>query len=152
MIRLPAAGGCRCGKCRYHFDATPFVSYTCHCRECQKITGTAFLTCMQIPAEALIISSGKLSIDQRTADSGNLLRTNFCQLCSSTLFAENSARPRVCTIHVGSLDHPEEVEVSAHIWIKQKLPWVALPLHHRIFQSSGNWRSDYARDLSRYEG
>jgi hypothetical protein len=130
MIRLPAAGGCRCGKCRYHFDATPFVSYTCHCRE----------------------SSGKLSIDQRTADSGNLLRTNFCQLCSSTLFAENSARPRVCTIHVGSLDHPEEVEVSAHIWIKQKLPWVALPLHHRIFQSSGNWRSDYARDLSRYEG
>ena len=150
MISLSATGGCRCGACRYHFDAIPFVCYTCHCKECQKITGSAFLTCMQIPAETLKISSGKLSFAQRTADSGNVLQTNFCHLCSSTLFAENSARPRVRTLHVGSLDHPENVEVNAHIWVKQKLPWVTLPPQHRVYQGPGDWRADYAKDPSRY--
>ena len=43
------------------------------------------------------------------------------------MYAKNSARPFVVTLHVGSLDKPEKVEVNAHIWLKQKLSWVEIP-------------------------
>ena len=150
MIELPAVGGCRCGECRYTFNDLPFVSYTCHCKACRKLTGSAFLTCAQLPKESLRITSGSPVFNERTSESGNTLRTFFCKNCGSTLYAENSARPRVSTLHVGSLDQPEDLEVTAHIWVKRKLHWVSLPSEHRIFQQAGDWRQDYERDPERY--
>ena len=105
---------------------------------------------MQIPTESLKLTSGEPSISQRTADSGNILQTYFCDHCSSTLFAENSARPRVRTLHVGTLDEPDLVEVKAHIWVMGKLPWVQLRPQDRIYQEAGAWREDYVRDPGRY--
>ncbi len=89
-------------------------------------------------------------MSRRTADSGNILQTYFCDRCSSTLFAENSVRPRVRTLHVGTLDEPDRVEVKAHIWVKGKLPWVQLRSEDRVYQEAGDWREDYVRDPDRY--
>ncbi len=75
----------------------------------------------------------------------------FCSACSSTLFCQNSARPRIRTVFIGTLDHPTNVEVSAHIWLKRKLPWVTLPVAHRQFEASADWTADYAGDLARYK-
>lgn len=150
MSKLTATGGCRCAECRYILDGVPFVSYGCHCKECQKLTGSAFLMCMQIPAESLKLISGSPSISQRKADSGNILQTYFCGRCSSTLFAENSARPCVRTLHIGTLDEPDRVEVKAHIWVKNKLPWVQLRSQDRVYQEAGDWIQDYATDPERY--
>ena len=150
MLNLPLNGGCQCGACRYTVSAKPFVAYTCHCKECQKLTASAFLTCMQVAAESVDVHSGLPQTNLRIADSGNELTTHFCGDCGSTLYIENSARPRVRTVHIGTLDNPSEVEVTAHIWVKSKLPWVELPAAHRIFPGPGDWRADYASDPSRY--
>lgn len=150
MLMVPASGGCQCGTCAYTLGAQPYVAYTCHCTECQKLTSSAFLCCMQVPAESVNVTRGAPATHERIADSGNVLHTWFCSSCGSTLFADNSARPRVRTIHVGSLEHPESVKVNAHIWVKRKLPWVELPMHHRTFHEAGDWIEDYAQDLSRY--
>ena len=150
MIELPAEGGCRCAACRYVVTALPFVAYTCHCKECQKLTASAFLTCMQIPSERLAVSAGRPSSDRRVSEAGNTLVTYFCGDCGSTLYTENSARPRVRTLHVGTLDHAERVDVSAHIWVDRKLPWVKLPDGHRAFARAGDWTQHYANDPSRY--
>lgn len=151
MLEIPTSGTCQCGGCAYTVEAQPYVAYTCHCAECQKLTSSAFLTCMQVPAESVNIVAGRTITRQRKADSGNILKTWFCPSCGSTLFAENSARPRVRTVHVGSLTHPEQVEVCAHIWAKRKLPWVTLPEKHRIYDEAGDWTEHYARDPSRYK-
>ena len=95
VLDLPATGGCRCGACRYSFDSAPFVAYTCHCRDCQKLTGSAFLTCLHIAAEALELTAGESVVDERPTDSGNLVRTHFCLRCGGSLYARNSARPRM---------------------------------------------------------
>jgi len=149
-LPLPAHGGCQCGECRYELSADPYVAYTCHCRACQKLTASAFLSCMQIPIEGFKPSRGTPESRSRTADSGNVLNTAFCGKCGSTLYIDNSARPRVRTVHIGSLDNPDHVEVTAHIWVKRKLPWVILPASHRIFEAAGNWTQDYLADPSRY--
>ena len=150
MLDLPMSGGCQCGACRYTIDTEPFVAYTCHCRACQKLTASAFLTCMQVAAERVEVHTGLPQTHLRIADSGNELTTHFCGSCGSTLFIENSARPRVRTVHVGTLDDPPQIEVTAHIWTKRKLPWVELPKGHRVFDGPGDWRADYVSDPSRY--
>ncbi len=87
---------------------------------------------------------------ERVADSGNVLQTWFCAECGSTLFARNSSRPLVRTVHVGTLECAEEVEIAAHIWVKRKLPWVSIPETHRSFEGAGDWSEEYANDPSRY--
>jgi len=105
---------------------------------------------MQVPAEGLSIQAGAPVRNRRVADSGNVLDTWFCPTCGSSLYAQNSARPRVRTVHVGTLVRPEAEEVTAHIWVKRRLPWVVIPGSHRVFEGPGNWTADYARDPTRY--
>jgi hypothetical protein len=150
VLVLPVHGGCQCGECRYHVDVQPFVAYACHCTACQRLTASAFLLCMQVAAERVTVTAGAPEQHLRVAESGNHLVTSFCAACGSTLFAQNSARPRVRTVHVGTLDRPGDVAISAHIWVKRKLPWVLLPESHRVFEGPGDWSEDYAGDPGRY--
>ena len=151
MLKPPFQGGCQCGSVRYACAAPPFVSYTCHCLECQRLTSSAFATCIQVPAEALRLLRGQPAERTRTADSGNRLTTSFCVSCGSALFAASSARPRLRTIFTGTLDDASSVEVTAHIWTKRRLAWIALPAGHRIFPEAADWRPDYVGDPSRLD-
>jgi hypothetical protein len=152
MLSVPFEGGCQCSAVRFRCEAAPYVSYTCHCRECQHVTSSAFATCIQVPAEALAVIAGTPSSFEREADSGNRVVTSFCGACGSALFVANRARPRLRTIYVGTLDRSVDVDVRAHIWTCRRLPWVVLPPGHRAFPEAGDWRPDYAGDPTRLEG
>lgn len=148
MLEVPFEGGCQCGAVTFHCTARPYVSYTCHCRACQRLTSSAFATCIQVPAEAFSVR-GPLASREREADSGSRPTTSFCSVCGSAIYSANSARPRLRSIYVGTLERAEDVDVDAHIWTKRRLPWVVLPPGHRDFPEAGDWRSDYAGDPSR---
>ena len=150
MLELPANGSCQCGECRYSVSAPAYVAYACHCTECQRLSSSAFASLMHVPSESVELTGGSPATRERTADSGNVLETWFCSSCGSTLFARNSSRPRVRTIHIGTLEHAERVEIEAHIWVKGKWPWVEVPKSHRVFEGAGDWSEDYADDPSRY--
>ena len=150
MISLPASGQCQCGQVQYTLKEQPYVAYTCHCKACRQLTSSAFTLCAQVPAEALAITAGSPRQRVRIAESGNGLTTSFCAHCGSALFAQNSARPRIKTIFAGTLDQDTSLNVSAHIWTSHKFPWVQLPVGHRVFETHGDWTSDYALDPSRY--
>ena len=152
MLKVPFEGGCQCGAIRYRCTAPPYVQYTCHCRACQRLTSSAFATAIQVPAEAFSIQEGTVLTRDRTADSGNRLTTAFCGTCGSVLYSANSARPRLRSIYVGTLDTAADVDVSAHIWTKMRWPWVLIPEGHRVFAEAGDWRPDYAEDPTRLEG
>ena len=74
----------------------------------------------------------------------------FCGACGSTLFCQNSARPRIRTVFVGTLDDPLEIDVEAHIWLKRKLPWLVVPSGHRKYEGPGDWTENYHDDPERY--
>lgn len=150
-LALPLPGRCQCHAVSYECSGLPFVAYACHCRECQRLSSSAFNTCMQVAAEKVRIVSGAPRLRERTADSGNVLATLFCADCGSALFSQNSARPAIRTIYVGTLEDARSIEISAHIWVSRKLPWVILPAHHRTFDAGGDWTADYAADIGRYK-
>jgi len=113
------------------------------------MTASAFATCIQVPAEAFAMTRGVPRTRERISHDGNRLTIHFCGACGSALFMANSARPRLRTLLVGTLDRPEDVQVSAHIWTSRRLPWVVLPENHRLFEEDGDWAPDYAADPAR---
>jgi hypothetical protein len=128
------------------------VSYTCHCDECKKLTASAFATLIQLPFEAIQFRAERFATSSRACDSGNTLAIYRCASCQSPLFLRNSARPGIGTVLVGALQHPEAIAVDAHIWTKRKLPWVAFPANHEVYDFAGDWRSRYRNDPGRLEG
>ena len=149
MIELPAAGACQCQATTISVTTPGYVAYTCHCRACQRLSASAFMTCMQVAAEGVTVTRGTPLTFARPTDSGNTLYVTYCGQCSSALFANNSARPRIATIFAGCLQDLASLPVDAHIWLRYKLPWVSVPASHRLFDGAGDWREDYADDLAR---
>ena len=69
-MKLPQTGGCQCGALRYAITASPNLAYTCHCTDCQRLTGSAFSTGLVVAAEAFSLTQGETRPFQRTTDSG----------------------------------------------------------------------------------
>jgi hypothetical protein len=55
-MKIPFTGGCMCGNIRYECTAEPIVMGNCHCRDCQRATGTAFAAAMLVPLHAVTIT------------------------------------------------------------------------------------------------
>jgi hypothetical protein len=68
----PIEGGCACGKVRYRLEAPPFAVHACHCRHCQKESGSSYQLNYGIETEKLTFTSGKddLVVVMKPGDSG----------------------------------------------------------------------------------
>lgn len=120
-------GGCACGAVRYRLrPGFRMKPYACHCTDCQKRTGSAFSEHMLVMRSDIDVV-GDLDEGQVTQPSGAVVTLVGCPLCRSRLFGENSTRPGVATLRVGSLDNARAFPPAAHFWIKSKQPWIALP-------------------------
>ena len=71
-MNLPQTGGCQCGKIRYEITEAPQLVYTCHCTDCQRITGSAFSLRVALPQAAFRLTAGEPRALQRMPDSGRL--------------------------------------------------------------------------------
>jgi len=69
-MNLPQTGGCQCGKIRYEITESPQSVYACHCRDCQRLTSSAFSMRVVVPETAFKLSGVEPRGLQRLADSG----------------------------------------------------------------------------------
>ncbi len=138
-MAAPFSGGCACGALRYTCASEPYVSYACHCTECQKRTGGAFGTSVMVPADGVTLE-GTPKEHHRTADSGNTITCLFCGACGTTVMAVNSARTHVRVIFAGTLDDPSWVPMLANIWTGSAMPWVSLSPEIENFPAAPDFR------------
>lgn len=117
----PYHGGCRCGAVRYVAKGAPLNVRVCHCRTCQKATGSAFLV-RAVFAKAVVEVSGRV---ERSASSPRLNRS-FCPKCGAPLFAEPLDRPQFLAVTTASLDDPGALPPEMHIWVEDKVDWLKL--------------------------
>ncbi len=80
-------GGCLCGAVRYSGEAEPVFAGVCHCRDCQKFTGSAFGAMVVVPKEALTID-GALKTFTSLGGSGKPILRHFCPECGSSIAEE----------------------------------------------------------------
>ena len=102
-------GGCLCGAIRYECSARPLMAGNCHCRDCQRSSGSAFVAVMVVPAATLKIE-GPAKYYESKADSGNNFARGFCPECGAPLFGKSTGDPRLAMVAAASLDDPSQFQ------------------------------------------
>jgi hypothetical protein len=123
VTRMIRTGGCLCGAVRYEVTGDPIFSSQCHCRDCQRSSGSAYVATMRIPATGFRITRGTPRLYVKKADSGNQVTRAFCGDCGSPLYSKVSAHPERVGLRPTSLDDPSEFRPEADIFTKSAQPW-----------------------------
>ena len=120
-------GGCACGALRYRMHAAPMFVHCCHCKDCQRQTGTAFVLNALIEADRIELESGSPTPHTMPTDSGRPHTVFRCPDCGTAVWSEYGGLKTLRFIRVGTLDDPTELPPDVHIYIRSKLPWITLP-------------------------
>lgn len=115
-------GSCRCGKVTYSTSADPVFVGVCHCRSCQKSTGTAFASVVAVPTASLTVTGTTTRFDD-TGDSGQPTHREFCPNCGSTVTQAADVMAGISMIGVGTLDDPGGVKPGMQIYCDSALSW-----------------------------
>jgi hypothetical protein len=127
-------GGCACGAVRYQLLSAPMFVNCCHCRDCQRQTGSAFVINAVIESDRIALLSGEPEPIAVPTDSGRPHDIYRCGHCHTALWSDYGRRPPLRFVRVGTLDNPAALPPNAHIFTRSKLPWVELPKSVPEFQ------------------
>lgn len=120
-------GGCACGAVRYRLASGPMIVHCCHCTDCQRQVGSAFVINAVIETDRIEVQSGKLKPTRMPTDSGRVHDVYRCAECGTSLWSDYGGRPWLRFVRVGTLDDPSAMPPDAHIFTRSKLPWVRIP-------------------------
>ena len=120
-------GGCACGAVRYRLGSAPMFVHCCHCRDCQRQTGSAFVLNALIETDRISLLSGEPALVAVPTDRGRPHEIYRCPACQTALWSDYGGRPALRFVRVGTLDDPTSLAPDVHIFTRSKLPWVRLP-------------------------
>ena len=114
-------GGCECGRVRYRVEGEPIFVNCCHCRQCQKLSGSAFAMNAMIEREHVHVIMGSEELE----DGAGQAR---CPACRTLLWGTHRFfGDQILFLRVGTLDEGERIAPGAHFFVRSKHPWVTLP-------------------------
>jgi hypothetical protein len=118
-------GGCSCGQVRYQLLDKPMRVHCCHCTDCQRHTGSAFVMNAIIETSAIKILRGKLQAVPVPRASGphDIYR---CPKCKVALWSVYGGYSEIRFVRVGTLDRPRAIKPDIHIYTETKVPWLKL--------------------------
>ena len=118
-------GGCSCGAVRYQLTSDPLFVHCCHCLNCQRQTGSAFVVNVLIEADCVEVT-GEPQLVEVPRDDGSTQEIFRCPSCQVALYSTYTYAT-VYFVRAGTLDEPASVSPDVHIFTRSKLPWVTLP-------------------------
>jgi len=125
---FPLGGGCGCRAIRYRMESAPLVVHCCHCRWCQRETGTAFALNAVIESDRVTLLAGAPDLVDTPSSSGRGQKIARCPHCHVALWSHYSGAGWLAKfIRVGTLDDPDRLPPDIHIYTASKQPWVVLP-------------------------
>ncbi|HVA55191.1 MAG TPA: GFA family protein [Gammaproteobacteria bacterium] len=121
-------GGCTCRAVRFRMTGMPLFVHCCHCRWCQRETGSAFALNAMIETERVVLLHGMLEIINTPSNSGMGQKISRCLVCKVALWSNYAdAGDAIRFVRVGSLEDPDHFPPDIHIFTSSKQPWVVLP-------------------------
>ena len=117
-------GGCLCGQINYQFSSEPIAAVHCHCKDCQKATGSGFATVFGLAESDVEIDGlAQLGTFTLTAESGQKVSRQFCTQCGSPLFTLAENNPEFIWIKAGSLDDSNWLIPTYSCWTHSAANW-----------------------------
>lgn len=141
----PAEGGCPCKTVRYRLERSPLVVHCCHCRWCQKESGSAFALNVMIEAKYVTLTSpSEPTIVPTPSESGLGQKMARCPACQFVVWSNyGDSGEFVRFVRAGTLDDPSVAPPSVHIYTSTKQPWVKLddsiPIKEEYYQREEIW-------------
>jgi hypothetical protein len=120
-------GKCACGEVRYRLRSAPMFVNCCHCLDCQRQTGSAFVINMVIETDRIELLTGAPVPIEVPTDSGRPHDIHRCPTCQVALWSDYGRRPALRFVRAGTLLDPSTVMPGAHIYTRSKVPWLRLP-------------------------
>jgi hypothetical protein len=131
---MPLEGGCSCGEVRYRLASEPLITHCCHCLNCQRQTGSAFVINLLIEADRLEVLAGEPHPIDVPRDDGTMQRIYRCPACEVAVYSEYGG-PAVKFVRGGTLDGGAQVDPDVHIYTRSKIAWVTLPESAPTFEA-----------------
>jgi hypothetical protein len=126
LVRDLLEGGCACGEVRYRLASAPLFIHCCHCLNCQRQTGSAFVINLLIESERVELLAGDPQPVDVPRGAGKKQRIFRCPTCQIAIFSRYT-RANIRFIRAGTLDDPSCVTPDVHIYTRSKMGWVVLP-------------------------
>jgi hypothetical protein len=121
-------GGCTCRAIRYRLESAPLFVHCCHCRWCQRETGSAFALNSMIETARVTLLAGEPRLVNTPSASGRGQQIARCPSCQVALWSHyGGAGPKAAFVRVGTLDQPDALPPDIHIFTASKQPWVQIP-------------------------
>jgi hypothetical protein len=121
-------GGCTCAAVRYRMTSKPMFVHCCHCRWCQRESGSSFALNALIEADRVILLTGEPEMVDTPSNSGKGQKIFRCPACRVALWSNYAgAGNAIRFVRVGTLDEPDRLPPDIHIYTGSKQPWVLLP-------------------------
>lgn len=117
---------CSCGQLEVSVRGEPVRISICHCRACQRRTGSPFGAQARYAVGDTEIT-GQSNSWLRTADSGHRIDFHFCPNCGSTVFYLPEEEPELIAIAVGAFADPSFPSPKVSVYESRRHPWVGIP-------------------------
>ena len=119
-------GHCLCGAITYRVDVEPMITANCHCRDCQRQTGTAFSVLVAVPRASLHIDGDIATHTTVGTDTHLNVRRQFCSNCGSPIVSLPDMTPDLAFIKAGTLDDTTMLVPEMDVWCDSAMTWVAM--------------------------
>ena len=124
---MTITGRCLCGAVRYESAGEPLFSLVCHCRDCQRASGSGGVPVLGVPKGSFTFV-GPTKQSKSIGGSGRPSIRNFCSECGSLLFGTPESAPELVTIYAGTLDDPTTFRPQNAIFTSQRPAWATLAM------------------------
>lgn len=140
-------GGCTCRQVRYRMTTKPLFVHCCHCRWCQRETGSAFALNAMIESDRVRLLEGDVEEIDTPSHSGKGQRISRCPRCKVAVWSNYAgAGDAIRFVRVGTLDEPTSLPPDIHIYTASKQPWLELPAdvpaETEYYKASARWPAE----------
>lgn len=132
-MKYPIEGACQCGGVKYQLLAAPLMVIACHCKECQKLSTSAFSITALVDADAVKFQ-GEMVEWSRTADSGNINGAKFCPVCGNRIYHFNPKEPGKIKLKPSNLSDTSIIKPTTHVWVSEKQDWYVIPQGVTVYE------------------
>ncbi|CAH0991962.1 hypothetical protein SIN8267_02077 [Sinobacterium norvegicum] len=117
-------GRCLCGQVHYQINPAAVLSvHHCHCRDCQRASGSGFATIALLTSHDFILTGGTPKQYQSPGTSGATITRSFCGDCGSPLYSQSSLLDGLVLIKAGSLDDSDWLTLTSSFWGSSARSW-----------------------------